>query len=81
MAMTSNSLTLAKVPVAPPQHESASTNIQYWRDRYPMLLATMSAMTGKATKEVAEILVAFARVPFTSDGDATARFMREVVAS
>lgn len=79
--MSSNALTLDKVPVDPPQHESASTTPSYWKERYPMLLATMSAATGKAVSDVADILVSFARTPLAHDGDVTVRFMKEHVAA
>ena len=79
--MPSSTLTLGKIPVDPPLHESASTTPKYWKERYPMLLATMSAATGKAVTDVADILVDFARTPLAHDGDVTARFMKEHVAA
>ena len=78
--MNSKALTLAKIPVNPVRHESASTTADYWRRRYPALLATMSAATGKAVSEVADILVTLARTPFAHDGAVTLRFMQEHVA-
>lgn len=79
--MNSNRLSLAKVPASTPIHESASTNVAYWEDRYPMLLATMSGATGKAVTTVANILVSYARTPLTSDGAATQRFMQEHISA
>lgn len=75
--MSAEALTLTKAP----RHQSASTNHDYWAERYPMMVASMVAVTGKPSSEVIGTLVQMAETPFANDGAVISRFTNEHISA